>query len=110
MDNNGTMTPDHELLERHIKKTGIISNAVSLGIALVTAMSVGYGFYFNTNSNLRSNTEDINQVKKEVKEINTKINKNDVFIGVSAEKFKEIEQKVDKMDAKLDKILIQTNR
>jgi peptidoglycan hydrolase CwlO-like protein len=104
------MNVEHQTLERHLKKSSLVSNTISLAIALVTAMSVGYGFYFKTNANLDAHTNDIEEVKTEVKQINTKINKNDVFIGVSSEKFKEIEQKVDKMDEKLDRILIQTNR
>jgi predicted RND superfamily exporter protein len=104
------MNAEHQSLERHIKKSSLVSNTVSLAIALITAMSVGYGFYFKTNANLNTHTNDIMEVKREVKQINTKINNNEVFKGVSSEKFKEIEQKVDKMDEKLDRILIQTNR
>lgn len=99
------MTADQEILEKHLKKSSLISNTVSLVIALVTALSVGYGFYYNTKATLLKHGEEIQEVKKDVRDVNQKINDTDVFKGVSEEKFKEMDEKITKMDEKLDKLL-----
>lgn len=99
------MTTEHQLLEKHLKKTSLVSNSVSLVIALITALSVGYGFYYNTKSTLAQHGQEIQEVKKEVRDVNQKINDTDVFKGVSEERFKEMDEKITKMDEKLDKLL-----
>lgn len=99
------MTTEQQLLERHLKKTSLVSNSVSLVIALITALSVGYGFYYNTKSTLAQHGQEIQEVKKEVRDVNQKINDTDVFKGVSEERFKEMDEKITKMDEKLDKLL-----
>jgi uncharacterized protein HemX len=99
------MTADQQILEKHLKKSSLISNTVSLVIALITALSVGYGFYYNTKSTLAKHGEEIQEVKKDVRDVNQKINDTDVFKGVSEERFKEMDEKITKMDEKLDKLL-----
>ena len=85
-----------------------MSNSISLFIALLTALSVGYGFYYNTKSTLESHTEKIENVERNVHGIDEKINQIEVYKGVSQSEINELKSKVDKMDEKLDKILIQT--
>lgn len=99
------MTADQETLERHLKKSSLVSNSISLVIALITALSVGYGFYYNTKSTLQQHTIEIKEVKQEVRDVNQKINDTDVFKGISEERFKEMDEKITKMDEKLDKLL-----
>lgn len=99
------MTSEHLTLERHLKKTSLISNTISLVIAMITALSVGYGFYYNTKSTLNQHGNDIKEVKQEVRDVNQKINDTDVFKGISEERFKEMDEKITKMDEKLDKLL-----
>jgi len=100
------MTADHETLERHLKKSSLVSNTVSLVIALITALSVGYGFYYNTKATLQQHTTDIQEVKDEVQTVNKRINETDVFKGISEERFKEMDDKITKIDEKLDKLLM----
>lgn len=85
-----------------------MSNSISLFIALLTALSVGYGFYYNTKSTLELHTEKIEDVERNVHGIDEKINQIEVYKGVSQSEINELKSKVDKMDEKLDKILIQT--
>jgi uncharacterized protein HemX len=99
------MTSEHQTLERHLKKSSLVSNTVSLVIALITALSVGYGFYYNTKSTLQQHGEEIQEVKQEVRGVNKKINDTDVFKGISEERFKQMDEKITKMDEKLDKLL-----
>jgi len=107
------MNAEHTLLERSIKRTTVISNAVSVGVSVVTAIFLIYGFYYKTNTTLDSHTEQIKEVKVDVVNIKEKINESQINEGVSKAEMKAlqdkvngIDSKVDKMDEKLDKILL----
>jgi uncharacterized protein HemX len=107
------MTQEGQLLEKHIKKTTLTSNFLSMFIALATALSVGYGFYYNTKITLENHTNDIQEVELEVKKIQTNMQEVEVYKGVSEVEVKELKENVNKiennlsiMDEKLDKILM----
>lgn len=104
------MTEEHLNLERHIKKTTLLSNSVSLLIALFTALTIGYGFYYSTKSTLEQHTVEIRDVKDQVIKIDGKMNEVNVYKGISETEIKELKQKVDKMDVKLDRILIEVGK
>lgn len=104
------MTNEHVILDKHLKRTTLMSNSVSLLIALLTALSVGYGFYYSTKSTLEQHAVDIKEVKQQVQKIDGKMNEVDVYKGVSESEIKELKQKVDRMDEKLDRILIEVGK
>ena len=115
--NQINMTSDNLALEKHIKKATMFTNFISGIVAVVCALSVGYGFYYNTSQTLEIHTQDIQEVKKDVNTIKNDIQAVDVFKGVSQYEVKTLEEKimklegdVSKMDDKLDQILIQTRR
>lgn len=98
-----------------LKKTIKIFSTSGTIICILSALGIAYGFYFKTIDTQQSQAVIIQEVKKDVVEIKEKINKTDVFQGVSTaeynamkEKVTSIEKTVDKMDDKIDKILIQT--
>jgi peptidoglycan hydrolase CwlO-like protein len=112
---NKTMTQEHATLEQHIKKATTLTNFVSAFVAAVLAIGVGYGFYYRTSDTLDAHTQDIKEVKSDVAIIKNDIQAVDVFKGVSKvevqgmnEKINTLEQNMNKMDEKLDKILLQT--
>ena len=107
------MNAEHTLLERSIKRTTVISNVVSVVVSIGTALFIIYGFYFKTNTTLTNHTEEIKEVKTEVEIIRDKINQNEVTAGVSKAEMKALQDKVngidtkiERMDEKLDKILL----
>lgn len=111
------MNAEHITLEKHLKKATMVTNLVSGLVAVACALSVGYGFYYKTQSTLDSHTEDIREVKKDVTTIKKDIQEVDIYKGVSKveiktleDKIKKMEQDMSKMDEKLDLILIQTRR
>jgi hypothetical protein len=104
------MTNEQAIFEKQIKKTTLWSNTTSLFIALFTALTVGYGFYYSTKATLEEHTKDIKEVKDNVKVIDEKMNEVDVYKGVSQTEIKDLKIKVDKMDEKLDKILIEVGK
>jgi peptidoglycan hydrolase CwlO-like protein len=111
------MNTEHLELESHIKKATQYTNFVSGIVAVICAMSVGYGFYYNTSETLDEHTKDIKEVKADVNIIKNDIQDVDVFKGVSQFEVKTLEQKImklendmTKMDEKLDQILLQTRR
>jgi uncharacterized protein HemX len=111
------MTSEHITLEKHLKKATAMTNFISGIVAVAVALSVGYGFYYKTQSTLNEHTEDIKEVKLDVKTIKDDIQEVDVFKGVNQVEVKTLEDKIQKleanmtkMDDKLDQILIQTRR
>lgn len=109
------MNAEHTLLERSIKRTTVISNAVSIGVSVFTAVFLIYGFYYKTNTTLDSHTEQIKEIKTDVVNIKEKMNQAELSEGVSKAEMKAlqdkvngIDNKVDKMDEKLDRILLKT--
>lgn len=109
------MEAEHLLLEKHLKKTTIISNLFSMFVALITATVVVYAFYYDTKETLNEHTQDIKEIKTNVNEIDNQIQDFEVYRGVSKSEFHALQEKVssmektmDKIDNKLDKILFQT--
>jgi len=95
-----------EVLEKSIRKTTFTSNIISIVIALVTTLSVGYGFYFNTKSTLDSHEKSIQNIESSVDKNTKQINEIQVYKGVSSSEMENLEKKVDKIDEKLDKLLL----
>jgi peptidoglycan hydrolase CwlO-like protein len=111
------MNAEHLTLEKHLKKATMMTNFISGMVAVACALSVGYGFYYKTQSTLDEHTQDIKEVKTDVSTIKKDIQEVDVFKGVSQVEVKALEEKISKlendmskMDDKLDQILIQTSR
>lgn len=95
----------------------MVTNLVSGFVAVACALSVGYGFYYKTQSTLDSHTQDIKEVKSDVNVIKKDIQEVDIYKGVSKveievldKRIQKLEQDMSKMDEKLDLILIQTRR
>jgi hypothetical protein len=93
-------------------KIRLYSNTVSLVVAMVTALGVGFGFYYNTKTTLESNTIEIKDIKDEVKGIKFQIQDIEVYKGVSSTELENLDEKVNNiqselttMDLKLDKII-----
>lgn len=93
-------------------KIRLYSNTVSLIVAMVTALGVGFGFYYNTKTTLESNTIEIKDIKDEVKGIKFQIQDIEVYKGVSSTELENLDEKVNDiqtelttMDLKLDKII-----
>jgi uncharacterized protein HemX len=111
------MNTEHITLEKNLKKATAMTNFISGLIAVAVALSVGYGFYYKTQSTLIEHTQDIKEVKSDVSVIKKDIQEVDVFKGVNKVEVKTLEDKIQKlesdmsrMDEKLDQILIQTRR
>jgi uncharacterized protein HemX len=99
-------------LEKHIKNWNLRASAVAVLGAILTAASIGYGFYYNTKSQLKQNTENIKEIKTDVEEINDKITNTTVFQNVSEvemnhfqDRLQNLEQSQDRMENKVDKVL-----
>ena len=102
------MTNDTLVLEKHLKKTTIITNIFSMLVAGITTLAIVNSFYYNTTNTLNRHTDQINDVQKDVKVIKENIKDAQIFQGVSSAELTDIKEKVDKMDEKLDRILMQT--
>jgi hypothetical protein len=96
--------------ENSVKRITFLSSIVSVIVALITAGSVGYGFYFKTTSNLEQNKNDIQEINTQMRTLNEKMNEVAVYKGVSETQINELQLKVEKMDEKLDKIILLTSK
>lgn len=107
------MSPETTLiLEKHLKKTTIVSNTISVVIALVAAMSVGYGFYYNTQDTQKTHTEDIRSLKQEVDVLKVNMNGAQINQSATTEQVKALNNQVirlqttmDRVEDKIDKII-----
>lgn len=102
-------------LERHLKKTTKLASFISVIVGFCTTLFVMYGFYYKTTETQDEHSESIKEVKKDVTEIKQKINTAEIFQGVSQAELNALQDKVnviaktvDKMDDKVDKLLVQT--
>lgn len=97
-------------LERSIRKTTLATNLMSIAVTLVTGMAVTFGFYYKTNGSIQTHDKQIVEIKKDVKETIDKVSQIEVFKGVSSSEMLNLEKKVDKIDEKLDKLLLIQNK
>lgn len=95
---------DNILLEKHLKRTTIISNVISVIVALASAIIVVNAFYYNTTITLRQHTEQIQEVKKDVGVIKDNIKDAQIYQGISTAEIKALDSKINSVDMKMDKI------
>lgn len=107
------MNADSLTLEKHLRKSTITSNFVSVVVALITALGVGYGFYYNTNSTLDAHTLQIKEVQTDVRVLKDAVTNSAVYQGASAEQIKAIEVQVNdvkasqiRIEEKLDRVIL----
>lgn len=98
------MTTEHLTLEHHLKRTTKVASVISGFIATLGSLAVVYGFYYNTKGTLSEHGEAIKEVKTDVSDIKNKMTESAVFEGVSKAQYKALEEKVNGIDKKMDKI------
>jgi hypothetical protein len=91
-------------LENHLKRTTKVASVISGLIATLGSLGVMYGFYYNTRGTLVEHSDAIREVKTDVSQIKIKMNDAAVFEGVSKAQYKALEDKVNSIDNKMDKI------
>ena len=109
------MNADHLVLEKHLKKATFTNNIVSVILALVTALSIGYGFYYKTNDTLETHTTQIQEVKEDVKGLTEAVNNSAIFQGATQEQMKSVQEQVTdvkktqiRIEEKIDKLILRT--
>ena len=107
------MTSHSAQIESTTKKINLTQQIVSISITIVTTMIVVYGFFYNMFKTIEYHTNQIKDLQTQIEEMHKTSEETAVFKGVSdvniknlEEKVNMIETKVDRMDEKLDKILI----
>ena len=98
------MNAEHITLENHLKKTTKMASVISGLIATLGSLGVVYSFYYTTRGTLLEHSEAIKEVKDDVSDIKVKIADAAVFEGVSKAQYKALEDKVNSIDSKMDKI------
>ena len=98
------MNLEETTLEQHLKRTTKVSSAIAGLIATLGSLAVVYGFYYKTQGTLSEHTESINKVQSDVIDIQLKISESAVFEGVTKAQYKALEDKVNSIDSKMDKM------
>lgn len=111
------MNTEHLTLEKHLKRTTFTSNILSVIVALLTALTVGYGFYYNTNNTLDSHTLQIKEVKTDVESLKDAVNNSAIFQGATGEQIKAVEVQVNdvkasqiRIEEKLDRLILRSTK
>jgi hypothetical protein len=94
-----------EALEKHLKKTTITSNVVSLLVALLVAVGTGYGFYYNTKTTLSQHSIDIKDIKQDVNVIKQDMTSTAIFKGMTEAEQKNLQDRLTRIEASQDKML-----
>jgi len=99
-------------LEKHLKRTTISANIFSIIFAVVTALVVCFSFYYNTNNTLNTHTQEIKDVKTDVKDVCNEITNAKIYQSANAEQVKsiqaqytELKQGQLRIEDKLDRII-----
>lgn len=103
------------ILERHIKKTTIISNIVGVLVALGATLSVGYAFFYQTRFTQNEHSASIREIKNDVSAIKQELNSSNLTGNVSVVEINNLKKDVNRIEAnqnrieeKIDKMLIIT--
>ena len=83
-------------------KIPVWNYVLTILIATLSALSVGYGFYFNTNNTLETHDQQINTLEKDIRLINEAINKNNTSLQVQNNELKNIDQAIEILETGLD--------
>lgn len=106
-------TPESLILEKFLKKTTITNSIVSIVLALITAIAVVLGFYYNTTSTINAHTIEIKEIKIEVKSLNDVLNQFSVFQNGEKEQIKALQDQIvdvkksqERIENKIDKLIL----
>ena len=107
------MTQESLILEKFLKKTTITNSIVSIVLALVTAIAVVLGFYYNTTSTINAHTIEIKEIKIEVKSLNDVLNQFSVLQNGEKEQIKALQDQIvdvkksqERIENKIDKLIL----
>lgn len=74
----------------------------SIGLALVAVTPIVYGFYYDTNKTLDTNSKKIDKIESDLDAIKESVIDDEIFKGTSRIENKALREKVEDIDEKLD--------
>lgn len=86
------------------QKITIDANFWKLLGAVATIAMISYGFYYDTNKGLETNTASIIEIKEDLDEIVDIVHANTTFKGVSESEFKSLDQRIGFLDDNMKSI------
>lgn len=99
--------------EQLSKKINLSQQVISIAVTIITTMIVVYGFFYNMFKTIEYHTNQIKELQVQIDEMHKTSEETAVFKGVSDITIKNLENKVgaieakmDRIDEKIDKILI----
>jgi uncharacterized membrane protein len=102
-------------IDKTEKRLSIVSNFLNSAWVILGVIIAIVFFYVTTNSTLETHTDQIKEIKTDITDIKVQMKQSAIEQGISDEVIKNLNEKiisvdgkVDKMDEKLDKILMQT--
>ncbi len=102
-------------LEKHLKKTTIRSASVATIISLCSIAFLCVGFYYTTNDKLEVHAEQIKATKEDVKNLKEVVSIDAQNKVVAIEQIKALDNRMtriettqDRIEDKIDRVIIQT--
>ena len=76
-------TSDEKVLNKLIKRITIIGGIITVSASLLLAVTVSYGFIYDTERNIQNNTLELERVNDNLKELNASRLEEEQFKGIS---------------------------
>ena len=85
------MTVDSAILEKHLKKTTINANIISLVVSIITTLGIVFSFYYETKDRLKEHDETLIVVKADIKTLSEDVTNMKIYKGASEEQLKSLQ-------------------
>lgn len=92
-------------LDRDLKRFNLRISVVAGIIGIVGSGIICMGFVWRIDSNQEQNTEAIQEIKEDVRDINERLDDTDVFKGTSQTEINNMKRQLDRIENNQEKIL-----
>lgn len=117
MENDVLLKEEKSMFKQMMEKFTFFSTFLSIIAAVLTALGVVYGFYYETNSVIEQHTQQLKEESKKINILNEKFQKQELYQAAEKEKINAIFEKVNtfethqtRMEDKLDKLIFELKK
>lgn len=93
-----------KVFEKHLKKTMFYSNVVGILVACLGALSITYGFYYQTTYTQDKHTEQIEVLQETTSDLTESSSSHNVTDGIAETELVNLKVRMDRMEKSNDRI------